>query len=150
MSIVTAPRRPSPAAPSAPSAARIIRVKPTRSKPALVVRKVRGMGRGVFAGRRFRKGEVIEACPVLPVPASQARKCRGEVLDHYLFWWPRPGFPTAIALGFGSIYNHSFTPNARFTPRPARDVMLYIAVRDIEPGEQIFVNYEWPAKDYHF
>jgi hypothetical protein len=108
------------------------------------------MGRGVFAGKRFRKGEVIEICPVIPLTRTQVRKCRGEILDRYIFRWPRPGHPAAVVLGCGSLYNHSHTPNAHFTPRIGTDLMVFRAAREIAAGEQIFVDYEWPAKDYHF
>ena len=141
------PRRRSPAPLVQSSAARIINPK---AKPAIYVRKVRGMGRGVFAGRAFRKGEMIEVCPVVPLPRSQVIKCERETLDLYIFWWPRRGFPGAIVLGCGSLYNHSADRNATFTPRPGANVMVFRAARPIVPGEQIFIDYEWPAKDYHF
>ena len=143
---MTAPRR----RPPAPSFARIIKPATSRPKPALIIRRIRGMGRGVFAGRRFRKGEVIEVCPVIPLTRTQTRKCRGEILDRYIFQWPRSAYPSAVVLGLGSLYNHSHTPNARFIPRTGADDMVFKAMRDIEAGEQILVNYEWPARDYHF
>jgi SET domain-containing protein len=108
------------------------------------------MGRGVFAARAFRPGEVIEICPVVPLPRSQSRKCEGEALDLYVFEWPRRGYPSAVVLGYGSLYNHSCEANARFTPRPAADTMVFRATRPIAAGEQIFIDYEWPAPDYHF
>jgi len=147
---VTAPRRPQPASPIQPSAARIIEPPAAEVKPAIYVRAVRGMGRGVFAGRRFRTGEVIEVCPVIPIPRRQTRKCVGELLDRYIFQWPRPGYPAAVVLGYGSLYNHAPDPNAVFVPRPGTDAMVFRAARPIAVGEQILVNYEWPARDYHF
>jgi SET domain-containing protein len=100
------------------------------------------MGRGIFAGRLFRKGEIIEICPVVPVGRRFEKKCNGEVLEHYLFQWgPRN---SAVVLGYGSIYNHSDKPNASFRPRMARLEMVYRAMRDIQVGEQILVDYEWP------
>lgn len=145
-----APRRRPPAPLVQSSAARILTASAPKAKPAVVVRKVRGMGRGVFAGRRFRAGEVIEVCPVVPLPRSQVTKCKGEALDRYIFQWPRPGFPAAMVLGCGSLYNHALDPNATFAPRPGADAMVFRAARPIAAGEQIFVNYEWPARDYHF
>jgi uncharacterized protein len=147
---VPAPRRRPPAPFAQSSAAQLVPTPAPKAKPAVYVRKVRGMGRGVFAGRRFRTGEVIEVCPVVPLPRSQVRKCRGEALDRYIFQWPRPGFPAAVVLGWGSLYNHAPDPNATFAPRPGADAMVFRATRPIAPGEQIFVNYEWPATDYHF
>ncbi len=103
------------------------------------------MGRGMFAGRRFIKGEIIEICPVVPVSRRFTKKCDGEVLEHYLFQWGRHG--SAVILGYGSIYNHSSSPNASFRPRTAKLELVFRALRDIEIGEQILVDYEWP--DFH-
>jgi uncharacterized protein len=147
---VPTPRRRSPAPFVQSSAARIITAPVPKAKPAVYVRKVRGMGRGVFAGRRFRTGDVIEVCPVVPLPRSQVAKCVGEALDRYIFDWPTRGFPAAVVLGCGSLYNHAADPNATFAPRPAADAMVFRAARPIAPGEQIFIDYEWPARDYHF
>ena len=144
------PRRPLPAMLVQSSAARVTTAPTPEAKPAIQVRRVRGMGRGVFAARRFRAGEVIEVCPVVPLPRSQVRKCRGEALDRYIFQWPRPGYPAAVVLGCGSLYNHAADPNATFAPRPGADAMIFRAARPIAAGEQIFVDYEWPARDYHF
>lgn len=118
--------------------------------PALLVRSVRGMGRGVFAGRPFRKGEVIEVCPVLLIPEHMERKCVGEELERYIFAWDKTGDVAAIALGYGSLYNHSDSPNAAFAPRKRDKVVVFRARQDIAEGEQILVDYEWPAADYHF
>lgn len=130
--------------------ARIVPPPIGNNKPAIYVRRVRAMGRGVFAGRRFRPGDIIEICPVIPLPRAQARACVGDLLDRYIFEWPRPGYPAAVVLGFGSIYNHAADPNAWFAPRASADVMVFRAARPIAPGEQILVDYEWPPHDYHF
>ena len=41
-------------------------------------------GRGVFAGRPYRKGEVIEVCPVIRLPAA-SEGAAGGGLEHYVF-----------------------------------------------------------------
>ncbi|MBA4187298.1 MAG: SET domain-containing protein-lysine N-methyltransferase [Planctomycetaceae bacterium] len=115
--------------------------------PALYVRKVRGMGRGVFAGRAFRKGEIIEVCPVIRLPNPTAG-LPGGGLEHYVFKWGTGGVELAVALGYGSLYNHSPNFNARFTPRTARDDIVFRAARDIAVGEQILIDYEWDDSDY--
>jgi SET domain-containing protein len=120
------------------------------TKPAIYVRKVRGMGRGVFAGKPFRKGETIEVCPVILLPRRQERKCVGEILEKYIFHWPKDGHVAAIALGYGSMYNHSPKPNAKFAPRFGTGDVVFKAARAIEVGEQIFIDYEWEEADYDF
>ena len=108
------------------------------------------MGRGVFAGRPFRKGEVIEVCPVILLQRRQERQLVGEVLEKYIFHWPKGAYVAAIALGYGSIYNHSPNPNARFAPRFGTADVVCRAVCNIADGEQIFIDYEWEAADYDF
>jgi uncharacterized protein len=120
------------------------------TRPALYVKKVRGMGRGVFAGRPFRKGQVIEVCPVVPVGRGLVRKCRGEVMERYLFWWKGGGHVAAVCMGYGALYNHSSHPNAHFAIRPATADIVFRATRTIRQGEQIFIDYDWEAEDYDF
>ncbi|MDY3558388.1 SET domain-containing protein-lysine N-methyltransferase [Gemmata sp. JC673] len=115
--------------------------------PALYVWKVRGMGRGVFAGRAYRAGEVIEVCPVVRIP-TYPKGPGGKPLEHYVFEWDAGTGELAIALGYGSLYNHSPEPNARFNPRASREDIVFRALRDIEAGEQIFVDYRWDASHY--
>lgn len=114
-------------------------------KLPLYIRKVRGMGRGVFAARAFRRGEVIEVCPVIPLP-EPAPEDPGRVLERYVFWWGENG--RAIALGYGSLYNHSSTPNAKFTPRESRTDIVIRATRDIVADEQILIDYGWDEDDF--
>ena len=53
----------------------------TSTTPDLYVRKVRGMGRGVFAGRPFRQGEVIEVCPVIPLPDADGHSAASLIFS---------------------------------------------------------------------
>src|SRR5205823_5026665 len=81
---------------------------------SLVIRRVRGKGRGVFAGRPFEAGAVIEVCPVIPLTAAEAEICAATVLDDYFFQWGPKGDGYALALGYGALYNHAANPNAAF------------------------------------
>lgn len=105
------------------------------------------MGRGVFAGRSYRAGEVIEVCPVIRLPTSP-EGAGGKALEHYVFQWGEGTGELAVALGYGSLYNHSSDPNARFNPRASRDDIVFRALRDIEAGEQVFIDYRWDATEY--
>ena len=122
----------------------------TTNKPRLCVREVAGMGRGVFAGERIRKGQVIEACPVIPLSEADEKKLTETVLDKYMFAWGEGLEGSCIALGLGSIYNHSSTPNAVACRVHNRTEIEFIALRDIEEGEQILTDYEWEEHEYHF
>ena len=111
---------------------------------SLVLRRVRGQGRGVFAGRAFRAGEVIEVCPVIPLTAAEADTCAVTVLDNYFFEWGPDGNAYALALGYGALYNHAADPNAAFSCRIRQLEIVFRATRPIKAGEQITIDYQWP------
>jgi SET domain-containing protein len=113
----------------------------------LIVRKVRGMGRGVFASRTFRAGELIEVCPVILLPGITDESQLGG-MKNYVFMWQEKGDVLAIALGYGSLYNHNVQPNAKFALRQSRNDIVFRAIREIAPGEQIFIDYRWEEADY--
>jgi len=93
-------------------------------------------GRGVFAARSFEADELIEECPVLLVPSGAVAEAG---LDGYCFEWTEDHH--ALALGYGSLYNHSWRPNARYDHDHDAGVVTYTAVRRIEAGEEVTINY---------
>lgn len=96
-------------------------------------------GRGVFPARPFEVGEEIECAPVLVVPEDQKSHLDWTNLWGYYFEWAHDG--VAVALGFGSLYNHSWTPNARYDQDFDEGVVRFTALRRIEKGEEVTVNY---------
>jgi hypothetical protein len=102
------------------------------------VATIPGKGRGVIACRNFVAGEVIERCPVIVLGAGE--RVAG-VLAEYTFHWA--GDREAIALGYGSLYNHSDDPNADVLRFCALQEIRFVAVRDIVSGEEITLDYGW-------
>jgi len=109
----------------------------------LEIRNVRGKGRGVFALVAFCRGQIIEDCPILEFPNEQATY--DSVIHHYTFAWTSRR--SALALGYGSLLNHSFSPNAVYSFRVAKKMIRIRALRNIEPGEEILINYNANPKD---
>ena len=109
---------------------------PFSQSDLIEVKRVKGKGRGVFARRPIRRGQVIERVPVIVLPADEL--VGGTTLASYSFHWGRD--TVALALGYGSIYNHSYRPNARYDDVAPR-TKVFTALRDIAPGEEITVNY---------
>jgi len=122
----------------------------TIKRPRLEVRDAGAMGRGVFAGRRIRKGELIEACPVVLLSSSDEIKLAGTTLDHYLFAWGEGAKGACLVLGLGSLYNHSAAPNAVACRVEHGARIEFVALRDIAASEQIFVDYQWEKAEYDF
>lgn len=100
-----------------------------------------GRGRGVFARVPIAEGDVVEDCPVIVVPEEQVEAMGGTILHEYFFKWGGTHDAGAIALGFGSLYNHSDSPNAMYVRKYALDMLTFVALRDIAPGEEITVSY---------
>ena len=115
--------------------------------PTLRVRHVPGKGRGVFALVSFRPGETIEFAPVLLAPASCRAAFMGTALKDYTFRWDEDTGEIAFCLGLGSIYNHSFAPNARYIRHFEGSAIRSLALRAIVPGDEITVNYNGAPND---
>ena len=95
-------------------------------------------GRGVFARRRFEPDDLIEACPVILVPAEDSPSVCTSVLGHYVYEWDDG---VAVALGFGSLYNHSHSPNARYEREDDPDLLCVVAAQVIEEGDEVLIDY---------
>ena len=106
-----------------------------------------GRGRGVFAHRVFLPGEIIEAAPVLVIPISQRPLIAATILDSVAFEWGAEGLELAIVLGFGSLYNHSSTPNAHYLKNLDGRRFDFLCVTRIEENEEIFINYNGNQND---
>jgi SET domain-containing protein len=112
---------------------------------AIEVKQTKGKGRGVFARRLIYDGEVIERVPVLVLPDGESRSASGTTpMSDYCFDWGRE--TAAVALGYGSLYNHSYQPNARYDDGSGQ-TKIFRAIRDIALGEEIVVNYNGEPGD---
>ncbi len=100
-------------------------------------------GRGVFAAVPIAAGEVVEECPVLRFPAAQRDLIGETLIDEYYFEWDGDG---ALALGLGSLYNHSDTPVAEYLKDTVHDVLVVRALAAIAPGEEITFSYSGPTR----
>ncbi|WP_298669116.1 SET domain-containing protein [uncultured Methanofollis sp.] len=114
--------------------------------PYIVVGETTEKGRGVFAARDFLPGEVIEVCPVIVSAGARDE----DLIDrtnfyNYYFAWGEDDRACAIALGYGSLYNHSYHPNADHRRDFAAGTITVTAYRHIRAGEEITINYTGPV-----
>jgi uncharacterized protein len=107
----------------------------------LAVRESEGRGRGVFATEDIAEGTLLEECHVVVVPAEQVAPLIGTILRDYVFAWGGTDDEVAVALGFGSLYNHARDPNAMFVRKHEARALAFFAVRPIAAGEEITVSY---------
>lgn len=100
-------------------------------------------GRGVFAKQDIKKGEIIEICPVIEVPRKDVSNMRESILVNYYFYFAKDKSKLAIALGFGSIYNHSYEPNATYKKLHKDKIITFVALKSIKKNEEITVSYNY-------
>ncbi|AVH73775.1 SET domain-containing protein [Nostoc sp. 'Lobaria pulmonaria (5183) cyanobiont'] len=111
----------------------------------LIVGNTNLKGRGVFAQKRFLKGEIIERVPVVVIPAEQVEFLDKTLLGNYYYDWEDKA--AAIALGLSSLINHSYHPNSYYVKKFADRELDLIAYRDIEAAEEITANYNGSPDD---
>lgn len=106
----------------------------------IAVCETKNMGFGVFAMDTIFPNELIEIAPMLLVPKEIGDLlCTNSGLGDYLFEWEDDGF--AIATGFGSFYNHSYSPNSFYRLNYMNKTIEFVAFVKIKEGEEITVNY---------
>lgn len=104
-------------------------------------------GRGVFAGERIPAGSQVEECPIIEISQEELGALLPTVLGDYFFQWGPSREEGALALGYGSLFNHSFEPNAAYVRKYESKTLLFISIRDIEKDEEITVNYNGSTED---
>ncbi|PIL35340.1 transcription factor [Ganoderma sinense ZZ0214-1] len=125
-----------------PSDARTVLCKAPEhlNSAGLRIEYAEGKGRGVYACREIPAQTVIEISPVLLFSAAEYEAHgRHTVLDHYTFVWRDRRM--ALALGLGSLFNHSQRPNVSYAADPATESIRYTTSRRILPDEELCTFY---------
>ena len=98
-------------------------------------------GNGVFTHQIIEEGCAIEIAPAIILPEKDRTLIDQTHLYNYYFLWGNDNLKTAIALGYGSIYNHSFSPNVAYKMDFENETITFVAWKKIEAGEELFINY---------
>jgi len=101
-----------------------------------------GKGRGAFAARAFRAGDVVEICPVIVL--TRPYRSLPRALQTVVFDWgalTRRARGSAVALGHGSLYNHADPANMTTSAWLEGRCLIFSAARDIRRGEELTINY---------
>jgi uncharacterized protein len=124
----------------APAHARILPVPNHR----VAICTSHGRGRGVFAREAIAPGTLIEAAPVIILPAADCRTLDRTIIYDYYFHWdgdPDGEGRGAVGLGLVTLCNHSSWPRARVDRNYAQLTLDLIATAPIAPGEEVTIDY---------
>lgn len=110
-------------------------------KVYVVKSSIHNAGRGVYARCDIQKGEIIETSPIIEVPQHDMSNLKESILVTYFFYFGKNKERLAIALGFGSLYNHSHKPNITYKIKPKENLIDFIALEDIKKEDELTFNY---------
>lgn len=92
-------------------------------------------GRGVFSNKKYEIGDTIELAPYIEDITSNYK----GVIRDYIFKKSANSDKSVVAFGYGSMYNHSDTPNASWKVND--DYVKISCIKPINKDEEIFLSY---------
>lgn len=98
-------------------------------------------GRGVFTAEPIAVNQIIETAPVIVMEQKDRLLLDQTPLHDYIFEWGGEKNQCAMALGWIPVYNHAAPANCEYFMDFETEVMFVKAVRNIEAGEELCVNY---------
>lgn len=102
-------------------------------------------GKGVFTTKAFKVGTIVEISPVLVFTGKEYLHLAETKLYNYVFEWGPTRKKAALALGYISMYNHSYSANCEYEMDFDNNLMTIKVVKPIKKGEELFINYNAEA-----
>ena len=115
--------------------------------PSLYIDESNEKGRGVFANTPIPSNTIIEISPVIVMSADERKLIDQTLLHDYIFEWGPDSKQCCMALGYVSVYNHSYSSNCEYEMDFANAVIRVKTVRNIEADEELFINYNGDWND---
>lgn len=110
-------------------------------KPYLFINKTTQRGRGVFTSAYIAADTVIEISPVIVMEKTDREYLDKTLLHDYIFEWGGARQQCCMALGFISMYNHSYTSNCEYFMDFEEEIIFIKTIRAIEKKEELTINY---------
>jgi len=114
---------------------------------SLYIKQSPGKGKGIFTNQAIKSGTLVEIAPVIVLPVKDSTLIDQTLLYNYYFLWGDAHKNYAICLGYGSLYNHSYSPNCIYETYYEDEVIHFIAIKDIAAYEELTVNYNHDPED---
>lgn len=115
--------------------------------PSLIIAPSENRGRGVFTTKNIAADTVIEISPVIELSEKERKQIEGTKLYHYIFEWGKSKRKAAMALGYISMYNHSFDPNCEYEMDYENGNMTIRTIRNVKKGEELYFSYNGNPND---
>lgn len=115
--------------------------------PYLAIAPSEKRGRGVFTTKNIPADTVIEISPVIELSEKERKQIEGTKLYHYIFEWGKSKRKAAMALGYISMYNHSFDPNCSYEMDYETGNMTIRTIKTVKKGEELYFSYNGDPAD---
>lgn len=108
---------------------------------SIEMRKTEQKGRGMFAMKDISAETIIEVAPVIAMSEADRLLLEQTQLNNYIFEWGDDANRCCMALGYVSIYNHSYESNCEYEMDFEQDLITVRSIRDVLKGEELTINY---------
>jgi uncharacterized protein len=110
-------------------------------------------GLGVFAARTIPEGTVVHVAPVMLMSDEDVETLEDTALRGLVYGWDTDVGTSALALGYGSLFNHDPDANCVYHRIDADDVdaesgqvlgydaLQYSTLREVPEGEELTIDY---------
>ncbi len=116
-------------------------------KQYLYLNKASSKGRGIFTKEKIAANTLIEDSPVIVMTAEERILLDKTLLHDYIFEWGSNKDKCCVALGFLSVYNHSYQSNCEYFMDFEEEMIKIKTIRPVEMGEELTINYNGDWND---
>ncbi len=99
------------------------------------------MGRGVYTSEDLEPGRAIEIAPVIVMEEKDRNLIDQTMLHDYIFEWDVEKKQCCMALGYASMYNHSYESNCEYEMDLSYRIIRIQTVKPVKAGQELFINY---------
>lgn len=115
--------------------------------PSLFIARTPQMGWGVFTSENIEAVTIVEVAPVIIMSREERKLLDQTRLHDYIFEWGEQKKQCCMALGYISLYNHSFLSNCEYEMDFEREQIIIKTVHFIKAGEELYINYNGDWND---
>ena len=105
------------------------------------------MGNGIFTSEPIKANTIVEVSPVIVMKHTERKLLDQTLLHDYIFEWGNRRKQCCMAMGYVPLYNHSYDSNCEYEMEFDKEIIVVRAVRNIEKGEELFINYNGTYND---
>lgn len=104
-------------------------------------------GKGVFTSEDIPVDTIIEISPVIELTPEERAHVEKTELFNYIFEWGDEYKGAAVALGYVSMYNHSYHASCVYEMDFEENEIRVRTVKEVKAGEEVTINYNADPDD---